>query len=190
MNNKKNTLIVFALMLLASIVYRVFPNRPLGFAPQIAIALLAGAMVTKKPWAFALPLLSMFLSDMLYHLIYLMGYGNTPGFYTGQWVNYVLLTSMVVFGFGIKNYKITNILLRALMAPTVYFILSNGATWIGGGGYVRPKTWSGLMECYIDGIPFYQNSILSTLIFSAIFFGVMYWVVKADKKTTTAIVKH
>jgi len=190
MNNKKSILIAFVLMLLTSIVYRIFPNRPLGFAPQLAIGLLAGAMVGKKAWAFVLPLLSMFLSDILYHLIYLAGYGNTPGFYTGQWINYLLLTLMTVFGFGIKNYKIINILLRALAAPSVYFILSNGVTWMGGGGYARPKTWSGLMQCYSDGIPFYQNSILSTVIFSAIFFGVMYWIVKADKKIATVIVKH
>ena len=46
--------IIFALVLtiVASALYRIMPNRPMGFAPQIAIALFSGALCVKnKKWA-------------------------------------------------------------------------------------------------------------------------------------------
>mgnify|MGYP001105377665 CR=1 FL=1 len=170
MNYKKSIIVAFVLMLAASIIYRVIPNRPDGFAPQFAIALLAGAMIRRKAWAFALPLLSMFLSDVFYEGLYKMGYNNTPGFYEDQWMYYVLFTSLTIFGFFIKNYKISRIFIGALAAPTAYFLLSNAIVWFTGWGYQR----STLLECYVDGLPFYKTSVLATLAFSAVFFGIMY----------------
>jgi hypothetical protein len=58
-----------------------------------------------------------------------------------------------------------------IAGPTAYFLISNFAVWIGGGGYQRPRTFEGLMMCYGDGLPFYQMSILSTFVFGAILFG-------------------
>ncbi|HZG23917.1 MAG TPA: DUF6580 family putative transport protein, partial [Chitinophagaceae bacterium] len=62
---KLNKSIVWSLVLLIVVgsIYRVIPNRPWGFTPQLAMALFAGAMIKDKKWAFALPLFSMFLSD-------------------------------------------------------------------------------------------------------------------------------
>lgn len=192
MKNKKSILIAFALMLIASIVYRIFPNRPVGFAPQFAIGLLAGAMVGRKAWAFALPLLSMFLSDVLYQLIYLAGYGEITGFYTGQWQNYLLFTVLTSIGFLIKKINVVNVLLASIISPTIFFVLSNfilWAGWAGTRGLGRPKTWDGLIQCYSDAIPFYQNNIISTIAFSTVFFGIMYWIVRPKPQHATITTK-
>ena len=39
MKNKKTTILVFVLLIVAAALYRVWDNRPWGFAPQIAMAL-------------------------------------------------------------------------------------------------------------------------------------------------------
>ena len=40
-------------MIAITSVYRILPNRPYGFAPQIALALFGGAFfVQNKKWAF------------------------------------------------------------------------------------------------------------------------------------------
>jgi hypothetical protein len=62
------------------------------------------------------------------------------------------------------------VLIASVASPTVYFILSNFMVWAGGGGLQRPKTWSGLMQSYVDGLPFYVNSIYATVLFSTILF--------------------
>ena len=83
------------------------PGRPFGFAPQIAMAIFGGAVIKDKKFAFLLPLLSMFISDALYELLYRNGIGNMRGFYEGQVTNYILFGLMTVFGFFIKSIKVS-----------------------------------------------------------------------------------
>jgi hypothetical protein len=151
------------------------PGRPFGFAPQIAMAIFAGAIVKDKKWAFLLPIASMFLSDLLYEVLYQYNIVEIKGFYSGQLINYVLFTGLTVFGFFVNSRKPFSILLASVAAPSVYFLLSNFMVWIGGGGLYRPKTFDGLIMCYNDGLPFYKTSIMATVAFSAILFGVYYF---------------
>lgn len=171
MSFNRNHLLSFVLLVLVASLYRIMPGRPWGFAPQIAMAIFAGSTVKDKKYSFAFPLLSMFLSDLLYHVIYLTGLGSIPGFYEGQFSNYLMLTSLTVIGFFIKSQKPVQIAAGSILAPTVYFLISNFQVWIGGGGYHRPKTFAGLMQCYVDGLPFFNASVASTLFFSLILFG-------------------
>ena len=167
----KSIIFAFVLLVICASLYRVWDGRPWGFAPQIAMAVFAGAVIKDKRWAIVLPLLSMFISDSLYHLLYVNGLSVIPGFYEGQIVNYILFGSLTVFGFLIKKINFRSILLASLAAPTVYFLISNFLVWIGGGGYFRPKTWEGLLMSYNDGLPFYRGSLIATLVFSAVLFG-------------------
>jgi hypothetical protein len=171
---RKNSLILsFCLLVLACSLYRVF-DRPWGFAPQIAMALFAGAIIRDKKWSFLMPLASMLISDALYEVLFRAGVTKIYGFYSGQAINYVLVISMTVFGFMIRNFNVGRIAIASLAAPTAYFLLSNFQVWIGGGGYSHPRTFDGLMLTYTDGLPFYQGSLMATVLFSAIFFGAWY----------------
>lgn len=172
--------VVFSFFLLIAIasLYRIMPGRPYGFAPQIAMAIFGGAIIKDKKLAFLLPLLSMFISDALYEILYRNGVGTIKGFYEGQITNYILFGAMTVFGFFIKKLKVSQILIASLAAPITFFILSNFFVWLSSSpdaGLNRPKTFSGLLMCYNDGLPFfYPWSIVSTLLFSAILFGGYY----------------
>ena len=163
------------------------PGRPWGFAPQIAMTFFGGAVIKDKKLAFLLPILSMFVSDALYELLYKTGIGTMPGFYKGQVTNYILFASMTVFGFLITKLNFTRIFLVALTAPTAYFILSNFVVWIGGGGLHRPKTFSGLMMCYNDAWPFFGWSVAASLVFSAVLFGGYALINKAVPAKNTQI---
>jgi hypothetical protein len=160
------------LAIVASALYRIMPNRPMGFAPQIAIALFSGALCVKnKKWAFAMPLVSMFISDLFFEILYVNHLTNYQGFYSGQWLNYILIAGLAAFGFLIQTKKVASIAIAFFAGPTTYFFVSNFTVWIGGGGWSRPKTFSGLMQCYLDGAPFYSNSLLATFVFGAVLFG-------------------
>ena len=185
MKLSKNLLFVFLLLIVAGAIFRIIPGRPLGFAPHIAMALFGGAVIKDKKWAFALPVFSLFLSDLLYELLYINGLTGTPGFYEGQGIVYIAFLVVTGLGFLMQDLRIGKILGSFFLGPTVFFIISNFAVWIGRGGYVRPLTFEGLMQCYADGLPFYRGAILATFTFGTIFFG-LYW---AYKKTNTASVK-
>ncbi|HEX4958015.1 MAG TPA: DUF6580 family putative transport protein [Lacibacter sp.] len=168
--NKQFVYSLLALIVIAAL-YRIIPNRPMGFAPQIAIALFAGSVIKDKKYSFALPLLSMLISDALYQVLYEAGLSSIKGFYGGQFINYILFISLTVFGFYINKQKTLQIAAGSLAAPTAFFLASNFLVWIGGGGYGHPKTLAGLMQTYVDGIPFYTNSLWATALFAGILFG-------------------
>ena len=173
----KQVVVSFILLVIIASLYRVMPNRPFGFAPQLAMAIFGGAIIKDKKLAFLLPLLSMFISDALYEILYRNGVGNMRGFYEGQITNYILFASMTVFGFLIRKVNVAKIILASLAAPTAFFLLSNFFVWFSSSpdaGWARPKTFNGLLMCYNDGLPFYPWSVASTLIFSAILFGGYY----------------
>lgn len=177
MKLNKQLFINFTLLVLVASLYRVLP-RPFGFAPQIAMALFAGAVVKDKRIALALPLISLFLSDLFYQVLYTYGLTPIQGFYAGQLENYLMITSLTVIGFLMNSQKTVTLFGGFIAGPTVYFLISNFSVWISGGGYQRPKTLEGMLMCYADGIPFYQMSILSTFVFGALLFGAHQLLVK------------
>jgi hypothetical protein len=175
MKPSKNIIWSFVLLVIIAALYRIIPGRPFGFAPQWAMAVFAGAVIRDKKWAFIIPVLSMFVSDMLYQLLFTAGLTAIPGFYAGQWQNYLLFAALVFVGIAIKKLNVLQITAASVAAPTLYFFVSNFLVWASNGaGLDRPKTFNGLMLCYADGIPFYRMSILATLVFSTILFGT-YW---------------
>ena len=174
MKLNKNMVASLILLVLVAALYRIIPGRPYGFAPQWAMAVFAGAVIRDKKFAMILPVLSMFFSDMFYQILYTNGLSDMPGFYEGQWQNYILFGFLTLVGFQIRKLNFVNIIIASLAAPTIYFILSNlvlWAGWSGTRGLGRPKTWSGLMQCYSDALPFYRTSLYASLVFGALLFG-------------------
>jgi hypothetical protein len=179
MKPSKNIVWSFILLVIIAAVYRVIPGRPFGFAPQWAMAVFAGAVIKDRKWAFIIPVLSMFVSDLFYQALYLGGITNMQGFYEGQWQNYLLFTLLVFVGMAVKKLNVVQITSASFAAPTLYFLASNFLVWASNGttrGLDRPKTLEGLMLCYSDGIPFYKMSILATLVFSLILFGSYFFI--------------
>ena len=166
MRSNRNFLLIFLLLIVVAAACRIF-----GFAPQLSMALFAGAIINDKKWAFAFPIFSMIICDLAYQFLYLKGLTTLPGFYQGQITNYVLFAGLVVVGFFMKKVSIVNVVAFSLIECVLYFIFSNFFVWAFGGGWDRPKTFPGMIQCYVDALPFFGNSILSTLVCSGILFG-------------------
>ena len=186
MKINKSILVSFILLVVVSALYRAWDGRPFGFAPQIAMAIFGGAMIKDKRWAILIPLLSIFLSDLLYEVLYMNGLSSIKGFYfgEGQLTNYLLILGLTFFGFLMRRINILNVIAFTVSGSLLFFITSNFFVWLGGGGYARPKTWEGLLQCYNDGLAFYReyglingfvgNILLGDLFFSFILFGSYY----------------
>lgn len=188
MKLNKNVVFSLVLLIVMASLYRIIPGRPFGFAPQIAMALFGGALfVNNKKWAFLLPLLSMFISDALFQVLYTYGLTSIRGFYGGQITNYLLFAGLTVIGFTVKPNKVFSIIAGVLIAPTAYFLVSNLLVWASGGGYHHPKTLDGMVACLVDGLPFYKGSLAGTAVFSALLFGSYYFV--QQRVVNTSIVK-
>ena len=183
--NRSNLLILF-ILILACALYRVWDSRPMGFAPQIAMALFAGSISKDKRFAFLFPILSLLISDLIYQVLYTQGLSTIKGFYSGQWQNYLLIASITIIGFFINKNKIGQIFIGSLAGAVYFFLISNFMVWIGGGWDINnqpyPRSFSGLMLCYSEALPFFKWSVLSTLIFNGVFFGSFYLLGKSVLK--------
>jgi hypothetical protein len=184
---------LLALIVIAAL-YRIIPGRPMGFAPQIAMALFAGAVIKDKKWAFALPLFSMFISDVLYEVMYNMNITDIKGFYQGQLANYLLFGGITILGFFIKKSSFISVFTYSLLGPTLYFLISNGLFWLSGGVNAvniatnQPLTRdiNGLMLAFVQGLPFYKGSLVATICFSTILFGGYYLLTKNKENMVQA----
>ena len=126
MKLNKQIILALVIMIATSALYRALPGRPYGFAPQIAIALFGGSLfVRQKQYAFLLPIVSMFISDLLYQVLYTYHLTPIQGFYNGQILNYLLIAATTIFGFSLQSNKVSKYIVSFLSAPTAYFIASN-----------------------------------------------------------------
>lgn len=197
MKLNKATFLAFGLLIIVSSLYRVWDGRPVaGFAPQMAMAIFAGAIIKDKRWAILMPLLSMFLSDLLYQVLYINGLSEIKGFYSGMIENYLLIAGLTCFGFLMKKTTLLNVLGFSIGGSVLYFIVSNFLVWIQGGGFGRPITFDGMIQCYADALAFYRdyglvngfpaNFIIGDLFFSLILFGAYYILRRPVLKTSAA----
>ena len=55
----------------------------------------------------------------------------------------------------------------AILSSVIFFVITNFTVWLFSGYY--PKTYEGLVLCYTMAIPFFRNTILSTLLYTGLF---------------------
>lgn len=167
-NTKKWKWIVVAALVLVAAFSRLLPH-PYNFSPIAGMALLGGAAMGKKAWAFILPIGALFLSDLCFQL-----FTATPGFYGwGQLINYGAFALIVVLGIiALRKISAKNVILTSLAASGIFFIISNFSVWLFAGG-IAPYTYNsaGLMNTFVLAIPFFGNTLIGDLVYSGVLFG-------------------
>lgn len=142
-----------------------------NFSPLGALGLFGAAYFAKKWQAFLIPILAIFLSDLFINNVVLhQYYPEFTWFYEGfywQYGSYLLITLMGIFIFTKVNTS--RIIGGALLSTILFFLISNFGSWASGVMY--PKTFDGLVACYIAGIPFIKGTLMGTVFYSALMFG-------------------
>lgn len=89
--------------------------------------------------------------------------------YVTTWAWYGMAMSL---GWILLHARTTIVRVAAgiVLGPTSFFIVSNYAVWVGSTMY--PHTLGGLRDCFIAGLPFYRNDLISTGIVAGLAFGV------------------
>ncbi|TGL62799.1 DUF6580 family putative transport protein [Leptospira sarikeiensis] len=145
---------------------RVLPHPP-NFTPVGAMSLYAGARV--QGWnSYLVPILSLFMSDFALSKIhgYDLFHDTLPIIYGSFLFNVFLGKKFLAES---SSFLKTGIL--AAIASTQFYLVSNFGVWAISDMY--PKSWEGLIACYIAALPFFQMTFLSDLIYSGILFGVL-----------------
>lgn len=176
-------------LVLAAAATRLLPH-PDNFVPVGAMALFGAAALPKKWLAFALPLAAYYLSDLILNNVFYAEYFD--GFYWGaDPFIYGGVALMVLFGMGVlrgSSLGWGRIGGAAVGATLIFFLLSNFGVWMSGMMY--PKTTTGLVACYIAGLPFLGMSLAANLVFSGVLFGAAKGLKLVEKKTENSVVRH
>ncbi|MGH2552206.1 MAG: DUF6580 family putative transport protein [Chitinophagaceae bacterium] len=157
-----------------------------GFSPFIAIALFSGFIMKEKNMSFLLPLVALFISDAIIHLLFINSTFDFAGFYAGQWKNYLLLLGVVLIGWLCKGRNYPGLIAGGITGPTIYFLISNFLVWQATSEAVYAKSFSGLMTCYEAALPFYRNSLIATLLFLPVIILVYNYLMKKKAVLTLA----
>ena len=162
---------VLVLIVLLAAFSRLIPHPP-NFAPIGAMSLFGAAYFSRKYLAFVVPIVAMWLSDLLLNnVIYGQYFDHFVWFYNGFYWIYAAFIFIGLIGFGLlKKVRPVNLLIASLSASVIFFLVSNFGVWASGTMY--PNTFSGLMSCYTAGLPFLKNTIIGDLAYSGALFGI------------------
>lgn len=152
-----NKLLFTSILIGTAAMSRLLPH-PGNFTPVMAIALFAGASILTKKESLLIPFLAMLISDAII------------GFHSLIPVVYGCMALFTVLGWHLQKEK--GILKTAglgILGAGFFFIVTNFAVWAGSSMY--EKSIAGLIQCFTLAIPFFQNTVTSTLLYSLILFG-------------------
>jgi len=142
--NKVEMRVVFGLVVVA-LLTRLLPHPP-NFAPITSIALFTGFHFVNKRLALFIPLICMFLTDLILGVHSLM-----PIIY----LSFVLIS---MIGLKAKSLSLGTV----LSASSLFFIVSNLGVWY----FYYPLTWAGLSSCFILAVPFFINALMGDLFYT------------------------
>jgi hypothetical protein len=147
----------FALALaLAGAAARVLPH-PANFAPVAALALFSGVTMPRR-LALTVPLFAMIASDVI------IGPHDLAAFTWGSFATIAFLG-----GFLRTKARPGTLCLGTVAGSVFFFLVTNFGVFLFGGLY--PRTAEGLVRCYALALPFFRNTFLGDLFFSAVLFG-------------------
>ncbi len=153
-NPRLTTLVV---MIVAAAATRLIPHPP-NLTSVTALALFGGAYFSNRRLAFVVPLIALLVSDFIL------------GFYQHMEVQYLSFVLIVCIGFQLQQRRTAPRIAGAtLLSALVFFIVTNFGVWAFDSLY--PKTFSGLVSCYVAAIPFLRNTLMGDLMYTAILFG-------------------
>lgn len=190
MKLNKQAVLFFLLLIAITTVVKVICSPRLelsGITCVMAVALFAGLNKFKTKYAFLLPLITLLASNTLLQILYSVNMFPYQGFYNWQLVEYSLVVILTALGLLFRKQQTLGIFVTAVLGPTVFFIVSNYITWYLSWqtlGYTHDT--SGLMTCYTAALPFYRNSIISTVVFLPSFIVAYQWIVKGKPSLSLA----
>ena len=158
-NTVFRTLLIMGMILFAAII-RIAPH-PWNLTPIGAMALFSGA-VTRNRWlAFLFPVLALLAGDSFvgFHVL-------TPVVYASFFIS-------IAIGWWLRERRTVMRLGGAVLVGAVqFFLITNFGAWLFLNSY--PKTFGGLVACYVAGVPFFWNTLAGDMFFSGVLFGGLF----------------
>jgi hypothetical protein len=156
-------MLAYLFVIFAVLARMPFMPHPWGFTPVAAALLYFGARGSRRQlWV---PFGLMIASDVLLNKFvyaYPLSWDQPV---VWAWYAAILLLGTQLH----ENSGWLRVAGAALASSVSFFILSDLAVWAFGTMY--PKTWSGLVSCYVAALPFFRRGLAGDMLFTAVMFG-------------------
>ena len=172
--NWRFVVILFATLLMGIVrVFIVDAGSPWSqLTPVGAMALFGGAMFSSRTKSLAFPLLTLFISDLVLNFTVFADYRKDIMYEGFQWV-YLAFVLMVLISRFLQPGKGLLRFLRANLAVVfIHWIVTDLGVWMGSSLY--PQTAMGFISCLVAAIPFELPFLVSSLLYSSLFFGAIW----------------
>ena len=157
---------------------RCLPH-PANLSPMMGLSVFGVAQLSGRWRHYALPFITYFISDLfLNNVVYRDYFEGFTLIYSGwQYLAYLIIIflSEKILRPG---QNLTRVFTSSLIGTLVFFIISNFGVWATGEIY--PKSFPGLITCYIAGLPFLKVSMIGNFLSTVIFFGIFTWLQKTQ----------
>ena len=148
-----NSLVLPIVIILSLSLTRLIPH-PWNFTPMLAVGIFSGFYFKQFYLGLFVVIVSMFIGDLFL------------GFHSTMFFTYISLAVAVALGLFIKRLKFTEILFSSLTSSVCFFIITNFGAWLTLEMY--EKNLAGLLQSYILAVPFFHNTLISTLLYLAV----------------------
>lgn len=157
MSPKRLDILTAVCLIALAVMLRLLPH-PANFAPIAAVAIFGGAVLPRRIGLWV-PLIAMMASDLV------IGFYNIMPITWGCFLLIALASSI-----WLKKPTLARGSFLTVSSSVFFFVITNFAVWIWGGLYVH--TWAGLSQCYTMALPFFRNTFLSDMVYTASLFTV------------------
>jgi hypothetical protein len=155
--NIMRILLICCFILFAAAV-RILPH-PWNFTPIGAMAIFSGAKLNSKWTAFLMPLSALFLGDIF------------VGLYKLMIVVYLSFCLSVLIGRYVRGRQtFMPLSVATLLGAVQFFLVTNLGIWAAGYAPYA-KSLTGLLDCYIAGIPSFGNTLAGDAFYAIVLFG-------------------
>ena len=157
-------IILFGLLVLSRMITDI-PN----FTATIALVMFTGYLIQNRLLSILIVLTSQVVSDLY------LGIYSSMIFVYAAYISIVLLSPIIMNKINTKS-----VIFSSIISPSIFFIISNFGVWLTGSMYTF--NLSGLITCYVAGIPFFDESLISTILFALTIFSIMKLIRKEPKE--------
>lgn len=175
-------MIAAVILLVAAVVWRVLlgvtHSADFGwlhnFAPLSAVAL-CGAAYLPRRLAFSLPLVALFVSDLMLNFHYSKTHPDVTLVSTEMLARYGALALIAGLGWMLRKAPRMPVMLGAGVASSgIFYLITNTGSWLTEPGYA--KSLAGWIQALTTGLPgypstlwFYRHTLVSDILFTALF---------------------
>ena len=139
-------------MTILLIMSRLITDIP-NFTPTIALVIFTGYFIKNRYTVLLIILISQGISD------FYIGLHDSMLFIYFSFLLIAFISPLVI-----KKLNLSSVITASLIGPVIFFIISNFGVWYSMNIYSNDMR--GLIECYLAGVPFFDETLISTLLFS------------------------